>query len=136
MNTEQRVQRDALLGPQDVATAGAVTSAVYYDMAGFRGGAAVCMATLTEAKTALCRLMQATAEDGTDEKEVSGDDFAVTLTGGTGGSEEIDAVEFKVQDLDLINDFRFVGVKITTNQDGDDVSASLERHDSRYLPLD
>lgn len=131
MNPVQEVRRDQLLDIQDVASPGAVTSTTYFDMRLYRSGCVNVQALLAESATAVVQLMQATDDTGSDEKVVSGK--SVTLTGGSGGSCEYGNVEFRVSDLDTDNDFCFAGVRVTTDTASDDIAATLERHEGRYV---
>lgn len=132
-NLDQNLRVDNLVTPQDVATATEVStnSSMFRSMAKYRKGLIVVIAHLTEDKTAIAQLKSAEDADGTSEGDVSGK--TVTLTGDTGGSEEVGTIEFDVNDLiGNDEDEHFVGVDITTNENGDDVAAVLIRGAARH----
>ena len=132
-NLKQNLKVDALIGPQVKSTAGAVAtpSGNWREMGMYRKGLLICSAVLSEGKTAVCQGRMASAADGSDAANL-GD--AVTLTGGTGGSTEVALIPFDVSELDhdAATVLNFVGVTMTTNEDGDAVSAVLIRDGERY----
>ena len=114
-----------MITPQDVATAAETSTRTngYVSTTGHEYGIMVISAHLTATKTAIAQLTCASDAAGTGKADVSG--FTVTLTGATGDSDEVGGISFNVNDLDLDNDKYFVGVDVTTNEDGDDIAASL-----------
>ena len=124
---------DNLVTPQDVASAAEVSTntSMYRSMAKYAHGTVVIVAHLTNLKTAIAQLTQASAAGGTSKGDVSG--FTVTLTGTTAAPEQVGTIDFNATDLQVSVDGEyFVGVDITTNQDGDDVAAVLVRAGARY----
>lgn len=129
----QNFRLDNLVTPQDVASAGTVNTntGMYRSMKQYRKGCVVVTAHLTDTKTAIAQLTQSTAATETSKGDVSG--FTCTLTGTTAAPEQVGYIEFDVADLTASSATKyFVGVDITTNQDGDDVSAVLLRGNARY----
>ena len=132
-NLDQELRVDNLVTPQDVASSGTVTtnSSMFRSMAKYRKGLVVVTAYLTSAKTAVCTLKSASAAAGTSSGTI--DTKTCTLTGEAGGTNEVGTIEFDVNDL-IANDEDeyFVGVQIVTNEDGDDVAATLIRSAARW----
>lgn len=132
-NLQQEVRVDNLVTPQDVATAGTVNTntGMYRSMENYRKGLVVITAHLTNTKTAVCQLTCSSAATATGKANVTGK--TVTLTGATGALEQVGSIEVDVNDLTAIDATKyFVGVDITTNQNGDDVAAVLVRGAARY----
>lgn len=124
MNIKQTIREDTIIGPEDIATAAETSAATYVDIRGKGKSLAVRIhAKLTATKTAVCELTCATNAGGTNKADVSGK--TVTLTGASGGSSPTGMIWFEPADLDLDNSKYFVGVDITTNQNGDNIEASL-----------
>lgn len=123
---------DNLVTPQDVPTATTVNTntGLYRSMAKYKKGKVVITAHLSDGKTAIAQLTCSTAATATSKADVSGK--TVTLTGSTAVPEQVGVINFDVGDLDLANGKIFVGVDITTNQNGDDVGAVLVREQDRY----
>jgi len=116
----ERIKFQSLTYPDDVATAAETSSDVYVTMLGQRYGTVIVQAKLTSAKTAVCQLTCASDASGTGKADVSGK--TLTLTG---ASTSVGCINFEITDLDLDNDKYFVGVDITTNQNGDNITALL-----------
>ena len=131
LNQELRV--DSVVSPQNVpvATTISTNTGMYRSMSKYRKGLIVVSAYLTDTKTAIGQLTCANDANGTGKTNVSGK--TVTLTGTTANPSKVGAIEFDASDLDLDNNKYFVGVDITTNQDGDDVAAVLIRGAARYF---
>jgi len=131
LNQELRV--DSVVSPQNVpvATTISTNTGMYRSMSKYRKGLIVVSAYLTDTKTAIGQLTCASDANGTGKTNVSGK--TVTLTGTTANPSKVGAIEFDASDLDLDNNKYFVGVDITTNQDGDDVAAVLIRGAARYF---
>ncbi len=55
------------------------------------------------------------------------------MTGATAARNQVGSIEFDASDLDLANNKYYVGVDITTNQNGDDIAAVLIRGATRYF---
>lgn len=133
-NLNQELRVDNLVTPQDVATAGTVNTnaGMYRSMKLYRKGLVVVTAHLTNLKTCVAQLtcdVGATATAG--KANVTGK--TVTLTGTTAAPEQVGVIEFDVNDLTAIAATKFfAGVDLTTNQNGDDVSAVLVRGAARY----
>lgn len=116
-----------LLSVQDPA-AGEVNTITgrYVSMAGWEWGIIICQALLTDTKTAIFELTQASDVSATGKADVSGK--TKTLTGATSLLDQSGGISFNVNDLtDGDPDKYFVGVDCTTNDSGDLVSASLIR---------
>lgn len=129
----QNFDFDNLVTPQDVATAATVNTNTsgYISMVNYRKGTVVVTAHLTNAKTAVCQLTCSSAAAATGKSNVSGK--TVTLTGTTAAPEQVGVIDFDVSDLYATGaTLYFVGVDITTNQNGDDVAAALVRGAARY----
>jgi len=121
-NQEQRSKDYLLITPQDVATAGATATTTYVGVGPeYKAGKVIVSAHLTATKTAVAALQEATDSSGTSATAVSGK--TVTLTGEAGGSDEIGVIEFKASDLST--GYPYVGVTVTTNENGDDICATL-----------
>ncbi|MBA7707636.1 hypothetical protein ES703_116512 [subsurface metagenome] len=133
-NLQHELRVDNLVTPQDVATAATVNTnaGMYRSMAKYRKGLVVVIAHLTNLKTCSAQLtcdVGATATAG--KANVTGK--TVLLTGTTAAPEQVGVIEFDVNDLTAIAATKFfVGVDLTTNQDGDDVAAVLVRGAARY----
>ncbi len=122
-----------LLSVQD-PSAGEVNtiSGRYASMEGFEWGIIICTALLTDTKTALFELTQASDVSATGKADVSGK--TKTLTGATSLLDQSGGISFNVNDLtDGDPDKYFVGVDCTTNQGGDLVSAVLMRGGGDYM---
>ena len=125
----ENIKYDKLIKPQDVASATTTTCEVWYELSKYDRGMVICQAYLTNTKTAVCTLLQASDASGTGSTTVSA--CAVTLTGT--GSHEIGVIDFDAFDLyDADSTKMFVGVQMVTNQDGDDISACLLRGGASY----
>ena len=130
MNEEQRSKSYNLVTPQDKSTAGEVhpNSSMYVEVGPkYHGGKVIIIAHLGNTYTAVCNLLEATDITGSGHAAVSGK--TVTLTGTTAVPEQIGEIEFKVGDL--TDGSNFVGVSITTDNNGDDVGAVLLLTDAR-----
>jgi hypothetical protein len=115
------IQRYSVKVPEEIDTAAETNADTYVDVRGKgKNMVMVVHAGLTSLKTAVCQLTCATDASGTSKADVTGK--TLTLTGGTSKMGEI---EFAPTDLDLTNLKYFVGVDITTNQNGDDIEAHL-----------
>ena len=128
----QRFRFDNLVTPQDVATAGTVNTnaGMYRSMAQYATGTVVITAELTNLKTAVCQLTQSSAATATGKADVSGK--TATLTG-SATTSQVGSIDFSDVDLTSAAATKyFVGVDITTNQNGDDVQAVLIRGGARY----
>jgi hypothetical protein len=116
-----------LITPQDVPTAIEINTntGMYVSMVGHEWGMVVCQATLTDTKTAIFQLTQASDASATGKGDVSGK--TVTLTGAAATSlNQVGHIYFNVNDLtDSSETKHFVGVDCTTNQNGDDIAAVL-----------
>lgn len=134
LNQELRV--DNLSSPQDVpvATTISTNAGMYRSMSKYRKGLIVVSAYLTDTKTAIGQLTCASDANGTGKTNVTGK--TVTLTGTVGKLDVVGAIEFDASDLDLDNNKYYVGVDITTNQNGDDIAAVLIRGAARYFSGD
>jgi len=99
----------------------------YISMVGHEWGVIVCSATLTDTKTAIFEMTQASDVAGTGKADVSG--FTKTLTGAAGttrGLYPVGQIDFNVNDLtDASETKHFVGVDCTTDQATDLASAVL-----------
>ena len=131
-NLDHELRCDNLITPQDVASATEVSTNTggYLSMENYRKGLVIISAHLGAAATATAQLTCSTAATEAGKADVSG--FTVTLTGDEGGSDEYDCIAFDVSDLDIANSKYFVGVDVTTDNNGDDVSAVLVRGAARY----
>jgi len=130
-----RERHDNLVSPQDVAVAATVSTNtnMYRSMAKYDYGTVVVTALLTNLKTCIAQLTQATDAAGTSKGNVSG--FTCTLTGAAAGTglNQVGTIDFTAADLQASVDGEyFVGVDLTTNQNGDDVQAVLIRGGARY----
>jgi hypothetical protein len=116
-----------VITPQDIASATEVNTntGMYVSMVGHEWGVMVCSATLTDTKTAIFELTQASDASATGKADVSGK--TVTLTGAAASSlNQVGHIFFNVNDLtDASETKHFVGCDCTTNQNGDDVSVVL-----------
>lgn len=128
-----------LVTPQDVAAAATVNTntGMYASMKNYRKGLVVITALLTDTKTAICQLTCSSAATATGKANVTGK--TVTLTGTTAIPNQVGVIDFDVSDLYAIDATKFfVGVDITTNQNGNDVAATLirgaARHSSSSMP--
>lgn len=131
LNEELRV--DNLVTPQDVPTATTVNTntGMYRSMAKYRKGLVVVTAYLSNTKTAIAQLTCSSAATATGKTNVTSK--TVTLTGTTAAPNQVGVIEFDVNDLIAEGaTLYYVGVDITTNQNGDDVSAVLVRGANRY----
>ncbi len=117
----EKIKKQSVIYPEDVPTAIEVSSDVYVSMLGIRYATMNIQAKLTSAKTAVCQLTCASDASGTGKADVSGK--TLTLTGGT---SSIGCIDFEINDLALDSDKYFVGVDVTTNQNGDNISAWVE----------
>lgn len=126
----QDIRVDNLVTPQDVPTATTVNTntGMYRSMAKYRKGVVVITAHLGNTKTCIAQLTQSTAATATSKDNVSG--YTVTLTGTTAIPEQVGMIEFDVSALSA--DHYFVGVDLTTDNNGDDVAAVLIRMAPRY----
>lgn len=124
MNIKQTILVDDVTGPEDIASAAETSADLYVDIRG-KGisFAMLCYAKLTATKTAVCQLTCATDTAGSSKADVTGK--TVTMTGATGNSNEPGLIWFEAADLDLDNSKYFVGVDITTNNNGDNIAAVL-----------
>ena len=131
LNQELRI--DNIISPQDVAVAGTVSTNtnMYRSMSKYRKGLIVISGYLTNAKTAVGQLTCASDATGTGKANVTSK--TVILTGATAAQNQVGSIEFDVSDLDLASNKYYVGVDITTNQNGDDVAAILIRGAARYF---
>ena len=131
LNQELRI--DNIISPQDVAVAGTVSTNtnMYRSMSKYRKGLIVISGYLTNAKTATGQLTCASDATGTGKANVTSK--TVILTGTTAAQNQVGSIEFDVSDLDLTNNKYYVGIDITTNQNGDDVAAILIRGAARYF---
>lgn len=132
-NLDQESRCDNLITPQDVASAGTVStnSNMYRSMAKYRKGLVIVTAHLADGETATGQLQSAEDAAGTSAGNVSGK--TCTLTGTTAAPEQVGQIEFDVTELyENDNDEIFVGVTITTTNNGDDVAATLVRSAARY----
>ena len=132
-NAGEEVRYDNLVTPQDVAAAATVSTNtnMYRSMAKYRKGLVIVTGHLTNLKTAIAQLTCASDAAGTGKTNVTG--YACTLTGTTAAPEQVGAIAFDVNALLAIASTKhFVGVDITTNQNGDDVQAVLVRMAPRY----
>jgi len=120
-NLDETLQFNTVKLPEEVDTAAATEPDAWVDIR-TRGKslAMVVHANLTSAKTAVCQLTCATDAAGTSVEDVTGK--TLTLTGGT---SVMGSIWFVPTDLDLVNSKFFVGVTITTNENGDDIEAHL-----------
>ena len=132
-NLQQELRVDNLVTPTDVTSSGTTyTNAnMFRSMEKYRKGLVVVTAYLTSGKTAVALLKSADDAAGTSSGTIAAK--TCTLTGKTGGTNEVGSIEFDVNDL-IANDAseHFVGVQITTDNDGDDVGAVLIRGAARY----
>jgi hypothetical protein len=130
-NAAEDIRVDNLITPQDVAVAGTVNTntGMYRSMKLYRKGVVVITAHLSNTKTAVAQLTQSTAATATSKDNVSG--YTCTLTGTTAVPEQVGMIAFDVSALAA--DHYFVGVDITTDNNGDDVAAILIRRSARYL---
>lgn len=132
-NLEHNLRVDNLVTPQDIATAGTVNTntAMYRSMKLYRKGLVVITAHLTDTKTCVAQLTCSSAAAVAGKANVTGK--TVTLTGTTAAPEQVGVIEFDVNDLVAIAAAKFfAGVDLTTNENGDDVSAVLVRGAARY----
>ena len=133
-NLNQELRVDNLVTPQDISSSGTVTtnSGMFRSMAQYRKGLVVVTAYLTSAKTAVAQLKSAEDADGASSGNISSK--TCTLTALTSSvRNQVGTIEFDVSDLiGNDEDEDFVGVSITTIEDGDDVSAVLVRGAARY----
>lgn len=121
-NLDQTILFESVKLPEEIDTAAETACDAWVDVRGKGKSLAVVIhANLTATKTAVCELTCATDAAGTAVEDVSGK--TITLTGGT---SKIGSIWFVPTDLDLVNSKFFVGVSITTNEDGDDIEAHLE----------
>ena len=127
------LRTDNLISPANVplATTVVTNSNMYRSMSKYRKGLVVITAYLSDSKTAIGQLTCASDSSGTGKTNVSGK--TVTLTGATLARNQVGSIEFDVFDLDLTNNKYYVGVDITTNQNGDDIAAILIRGAARYF---
>ena len=124
---------DNIISPADVPVASTVVtnSNMYRSMSKYRKGLVVITAYLSDGKTAIGQLTCASDSSGTGKTNVSGK--TVALTGATLARNQVGSIEFDASDLDLSNNKYYVGVDITTDQNGDDVAAVLIRGAARYF---
>ncbi len=124
---------DNFISPADVSVATTVStnSNTYRSMSKYRKGLVVITAYLSNGNTAIGQLTCASDSSGTGKTNVSGK--TVTLTGLTAARNQVGSIEFDDSDLDLANNKYYVGVDITTNQNGDDIAAVLIRGAARYF---
>lgn len=114
-----------LISPLDISGATTTNTTVYVSMKGAKRGVVAIMGTLTDTKTLIAQLVNATDAGGTSKANVSG--FTKTLTGAAAGAglQLLGFIDFRVEDLDIDNAKIFVGVDLTNNQTGDGASAML-----------
>lgn len=123
-----------IIAVQDVPTATEVNTIAsrYFEMNDAEFGEMICQANLTDTKTAIFQLTQASDAAGTGKVDVSG--FTVTLTGTTAIPDQEDVISFNVHDLIGAAPTKgFVGCDCTTNENGDDVAAMLRASGKDYL---
>lgn len=130
---QQELRVDNIISPQDVPIAGLISTntGMYRSMSKYRKGLIVISAHLTDTKTAIGQLTCASDVNGTGKSNISGK--TVTLTGTVANPNQVGSIEFDASDLDLDSNKYYVGVDITTNQNGDDVAAILVRGAARYF---
>ena len=125
---------DNLITPQDVATAAEVSTNTggYVSMANYRKGLVVVTAHLSDTKTAAAQLTCSTAATEAGKLDVTSK--TVTLTGTTAAPEQVGVIDFDVSDLYAMGSTNyFVGVDVTTNENGNDVAAVLIRGAGRHV---
>lgn len=122
-----------VITPQDVPGATTINTRTngYVDMSDFESGSMIVSAELTNLKTAVIVLTQASDAAGTSVGDVSGK--TLTLTGATGATSVVGTIDFTTAELESsVEGEYFVGVKITTNQAGDDIQATLAAAGGTY----
>ena len=131
-NLDYELRCDNLVTPQTPGIGDANTNPdMYRSMAQYRKGLVIVTADLTDGETAVAQLVCATDAAGTSEDDVAG--YTVTLTGGTGDTNEVGQIEFDVSALLAIADLHsFVGVTITCTGGADEVAAVLVRGAARW----
>lgn len=139
-NAAEDIRVDNLVTPQDVPTATTVNTntGMYRSMKYYRKGVVVIVAHLANTKTCIAQLTQSTAATATSKADVSG--YTCTLTGTTAEPEQVGMIAFDVDALAFgsggtynATQKLFVGVDLTTNNNGDDVAAILIRRAPRYM---
>jgi hypothetical protein len=130
----QELRIDNLVTPQDIPVAGTVNTntGMYRSMSKYRKGLVAILAHLSNTKTCVAQLVCGSDASGTGKENVIGK--TVTLTGSVASPEQKGVIEFDVNDLIAVSPTKYyVGVDLTTDQDGDDVAAVLIRGAARYF---
>lgn len=125
---------DCPIGPQTVAVGGTTDGSTFYSMGNYHIGALVCSAVLAAAETAIFSLLEADDADGTNKAAVSGK--SVTLTGSDGTVPSSDILDFAQDDLTSPNDSPFVGARVVTSGNNDEVACTVLRLGARYKGAD
>jgi len=111
-----------MIAPQDVASATTTACTTWHNMELYDRGVILCQAYLSNTKTAIFTLLQASTAAGSGSSTIS--TKTVTLTGTTADPYQTGVIDFTAHDLyDSDSTEMFVGVQVVTNQDGDDVAA-------------
>ena len=117
------------LKPQNKASAGAVTSDVFYSMANYVKATIYCTAVMGgDSAEVACQALEATSAAGSNAANITGK--TATLSGDTG---DVDSDSIVVLESDLSDDTNYLGVKMTPTEDNTVVSAVIVFEHERYL---
>ncbi|NTU67972.1 MAG: hypothetical protein HGB02_03725 [Chlorobiaceae bacterium] len=122
-----------VIDPQSNA-ASATKTTDYVDMSLFEGAMAIInVGAITSTGKVDAKIVQATASDGTNKKDVS--DKAITqLTEAGSGSNKQAIINVFAEELDINNGFRYVAVEITNTTAAAIVSVNVLGISAKYNP--